>query len=215
MSAFSNPKLNRFTKFVVDLLYYLLAGAALFLGLWIVASPLVIRATDSVITASVPVAIGEGFEPRFDVEVVGSVVKGIRSAFVDESQGTLRLETTNWSFIATSNLAKLLTAIGLAYSFYLLRSILQAILQGQPFGQDSAMRLRNMGFAVLAVGFLRPTVEYLAAKFILDRLVLTQPPLSLPSPFKAEVILASLLILILAQVWSYGLELERERALTI
>jgi len=215
MSAFSNPKLNLFTKFVVDLLYYLLVGAALFLGLWIVASPLVLRATDSVITASVPVAVGTGSEPKFDVEVLGSAAKGIRNAFVDESQGTLRLETTNWSFIAVSNLAKLLTAIGLAYSFYLLRSILQAILQGEPFGQDSTMRLRKMGFAVLAVGFLRPTVEYLAAKFILDRLVLTQPPLSLPSLFKSEVILVSLLILILAQVWSYGLELERERALMI
>ena len=215
MSNFSNLKLNRFTKFVVDLIYYLLVGAAFFLGLWIVVSPLVLQATDTVSTASVPVAIGEGSEPQFDVAVVGSAVKGIRSAFVDESQGTLRLETTNWSFIAASNLAKLLTAIGLAYSFYLLRSILQAVLQGEPFGQDSAMRLRKMGFAVLAVGFLRSTVEYLAAKFILDRLVLTQPPLSLPSPFKSEVILASLLILILAQVWSYGLELERERSLTI
>jgi hypothetical protein len=29
------------------------------------------------------------------------------------------------------------------------------------------------------------------------------------------VILASLLILVLAQVWSYGLDLEREKALTI
>jgi len=215
MTGTSNPKLTRFTKFVVDLLYYLLAGAALVLALWILISPLVSLGTDILITASVPVAIGEGSEPKFDVEVVGSAAKGIQNAFLDESQGTLRLETTNWRFTVASNLAKLLTAIGLAYVFYLLRSILQGIMRGEPFGQDNVLRLRKMGWAVLAVGFLRPTVEYLAAKYILDQLVLTKPPLSLPSPFKSEVILASLLIFILVQVWSYGLELERERALTI
>jgi len=37
-----------------------------------------------------------------------------------------------------------------------------------------------------------------------------------PGPtFNAEVILGSLLVLLLAYVWSYGLDLERERALTI
>ena len=50
---------------------------------------------------------------------------------------------------------------------------------------------------------------------ILNQLPTAQPALSLPSPFRAEIILTSLLILILAQVWSYGLELERDQALTI
>jgi hypothetical protein len=72
-----------------------------------------------------------------------------------------------------------------------------------------------MGLAVLFVRFLRPTVEYFAARAILNQLTIVEPPLSLPSPFQSEVILASLLILILAQVWSYGLEIERDRSLTI
>lgn len=68
---------------------------------------------------------------------------------------------------------------------------------------------------MLLVVFLCPTVEYIAAKEIQDQLAIVEPALSLPSLFKVEVILTSLLVLTLAQVWSYGLELERDRAPTI
>jgi hypothetical protein len=215
MSTSNNKRLIRVTKFVVDLIFFLLVGVSIFLALWIALSPLILKATDAPIIASVPVAIGAGFEPQISVEVAGSETKGISAAFVDEAQGILRLETTNWTFIAISNLAKLLTAIGLAYVFYLLRAILQAIKQGDPFVQDNVIRMRRMGWAVLIVGFLRPTVEYFATWTILNQLTIVEPPLSLPSPFQSEVILASLLILILAQVWSYGLKIERDSALTI
>ena len=215
MSKSKDRRLTRITKVVVDVIYYLLVGAGIILALWIVLSPFIMQAADIPITASVPVAIGAGTEPQVTVEVPGAGTKGISAAFVDEAQGTLRLETYNWTFIAISNLAKLLTAIGLAYVFYLLRSILHAVEQGDPFGQDSVTSMRRMGLGVLIVGFLRPTVEYLAARAILNRLTITQPPLSTPSPFQSEVILVSLLILILAQVWDYGLEIERDRALTI
>lgn len=215
MSTPNSDKLTRFTKVVVDLIYYLLAGVSIFLALWIAFSPLVLKAFNVPIIASVPVAIGTGSEPQFTVEVAGSAAREINASFVDEAQGTLRLETTNWKYIATSNIAKLLTAIGLVYVFYLLRAILQAIMQGDPFIQGNVIRMRRIGFAVLFVGFLRAAAEYFAAWAILNQLGIVTPSLSLPSPFQAEVILVSLLILILAQVWSYGLEIERDRALTI
>lgn len=67
----------------------------------------------------------------------------------------------------------------------------------------------------MILGFVIPTADCIAAKELLKRLPGTFPELSLPSPFKIEIILASLLILLLAQVWSYGLELVRDQALTI
>jgi len=168
-----------------------------------------------VITSSVPVAIGSGDEPQFEVEVAGAESHGIRAAFVNEAQGTLRLETTNWYSIFISNLAKLLTAIGLAYIVFLLRAVMQNLLQGEVFTQENVACIRRIGYSVLAVAFVKAAVEYFAASEILKQLTNSRPALSLPSPFEAEVILASLLILVLAQVWSYGLELEREKALTI
>ena len=176
MSKKLNMKMIQFVKTLIDVIYGLLIFASVSLVILILLTPILLKTSDLVLTASVPVAIGTGDSPQFDVQVAGAMTKGIRAAFVDDTQGTLRLETSNPSFVIVSYSAKLLTVIGLDYIFYLLRTVLQAIL---------------------------------------NQLTFIEPALSLPKPFKVEVILASLLILILAQVWSYGLELEREQALTI
>jgi hypothetical protein len=215
MSSTKNQKLPRIVKTLLDIIFGLLAVVCVFLVLWIAFSPLILSISDVVITSSVPVAIGSGDEPQFEVEIAGAEAKGIQAAFVDEAQGTLRLETTDWYFIFISNLAKLLTAIGLAYVVYLLRAVLKALLEGDVFTQENVVLIRRIGYAVLIVAFVRAAAEYFAASEILKQLTITRPALILPSPFEAEVILTSLLILVLAQVWSYGLALERERALTI
>jgi hypothetical protein len=215
MSNANDQRLIRFTKVLVDVIYFLLLGASVFLVVWILVGPIIGTLLDIPITASILVAIGAGSEPQIPVDIAGSSTQGISGAFVDEAQGILRLETTNWIFPATSNLAKLLTAVGLTYVFYQLGAILHAIKSGEPFGRGNVTRMRRMGWAVFVVGFLRPAVEYFAARIILNQLAIADPPLSTPSPFQSDVILASLLILILAQVWSYGLEIERDRALTI
>jgi hypothetical protein len=202
-------------KVILDIIFWLLVGATVFLVLWIVFSPIILNVSDITITSSIPVAIGSGSEPRFEVQVAGAGAQGIRNAFVDEAQGTLRLETTDWYLIFVSNLGKLVIALGLLYVVYLLRSLFAAILREEIFTQENAQLVRRIGYAVLIVGFLQAAAEYFAAREVLRQLTITSPPLSLPSPFEAVVILASLLILVLAQVWSYGLELEREQALTV
>jgi len=215
MSTKQNPRVLRIVKIILDIIFGLLVIVSAFLLLWIVLSPFILNVTDIAIMSSVPVAIGSGTEPRMEVEVAGAEAKGIQAAYVDETQGTLRLETTDWYLIFISNLAKLLTAIGLAYLVYLLRSVVIAIQQGDVFTQENVTRIRRLGYLVLVVALVRALLEYVAAYEFLRQLTVTSPSLSLPSPFDAGVILASLLILALAQVWSYGLELERDRALTI
>jgi hypothetical protein len=215
MSSTLNQRLPRTVKVILDILFWLLVGATVFLVLWIIFSPMILQVSDIVITSSVPVAIGTGDEPRFEVVVAGAQAQGIRNAFVEEAQGTLRLETTDWYLIFVSNLGKLVVALGMLYVIYLLRSLFKAILRDEIFTQENAVLIRRIGFAVLIVGFMKAAAEYFAALEVLRQLTITSPPLSLPSPFEAVIILASLLILVLAQVWSYGLELEREQALTI
>jgi hypothetical protein len=228
MSTKQNTKILRLVKTILDIIFGLLIFASVFLAIWIVLSPVILNVTDVVIMSSVPVAIGTGSEPRIEVEVAGADARGIQNAYLDEAQGTLRLETSDWylifisnlaklltALIFISNLAKLLTAIGITYVIYLLRSLIKAILQGDVFTEENVMLMRRTGYMVLIVAFVKAAAEYFAAYEILRQLTIVKPPLSLPSPFQSEVILASLLILVLAQVWSYGLELERERALTI
>jgi hypothetical protein len=223
MSAQTNPKLPRFVKGLIDFIYGLLIFSCVTLTLLIILSPLILKGTGSAVTASVLVGIGSDEAHRFDVQIAGAEAKGIRYAFVDEAQGTLRLETDNWLYIFISSFSKLLIVLGLTYIFHLIRAVLKDILQGDPFVAENAPRIRRIGYAILLLAFLRPAVEYIAANEIIRNLriepalpaLVPQAQVSLPSPFKVESILTSLLFLILAQVWSYGIELKRDQALTI
>ena len=214
MSSQTNPKFPRFVKTVVDIIFGLLIFASIALALLIVLSPLILKGANIPLTASVPVGIGSPQDQGFDVHIANAASEGIQNAFVDQAQGILRLETFNWNAIFFSYFGRLLIALGLTYIFYLLRAVLQDILQGDPFSADNVPRIRRIGGMVLLLGFLRPIVEYIATREILRELEI-KPSLSLPAPFNAEFILFSLLILLLAQVWSYGLELKRDLELTI
>ncbi len=92
---------------------------------------------------------------------------------------------------------------------------MQAILDGDPFAAENSRRIRRLGYAVLLVGILKPVVEHVAATEILNRLPAAVPALNPGPTFDAEVILATLLILLLSHIWSYGLELKRDQELTI
>lgn len=210
----TNNRLARFLKVVLDILFWGLVFVTALLVLWIAISPL-LQQRGGLSTASISVAIGSGTEPSFSVSFENSPIEAIQNAFVNEAHGILRLETTSWYLVFISNVAKLVTGIGLTYFFYLLRKVLQAIMIGNPFGSGNAVRIRKIGYLILILGFVIPTTDYIAANEILHRLPGTIPELTIPSPFKAEIILVSLLVLLLAQVWGYGVEIERDQALTI
>jgi hypothetical protein len=214
MPAQTNSKLPRFVKGLLDFIYGLLIIVCVFLILMIALAPLIMSKSEAVFTVSVPVGLGSGEDYRFDVQVTDSLAKGIRAASVSEAGGTLRLETDNWVYLFYGYLRKFLLALGLLYIFRLLRAVMQDILQGDPFSAHNSVRIRRLGFAVLLLAFLIPTIEYMTAREILRGLQI-QPALSQPSLFDAVYILISLLILVLAQVWSFGLELKRDQALTI
>ena len=214
MSSQTNPKLTRIVKTILDIIFGFLVFSCIALLLLIVLSPLILMGADIPLTASVPVGIGSPGEQQFDVQITNSADIGIRNAFVNQAQGVLRLESLNWKYIFYSYSSDLIIALVLAYSFYLLRSVLHDIMQGDPFSQKNTLRIRRIGYLVLLLGFVRPAIEYIAAKQILRELVV-QPSLSVPALFNVEFILVSLLILLLGQVWSYGLELQRDQELTI
>jgi hypothetical protein len=214
MSAQTNIKFIRFVKGLLDLIHGLLIIACVLLVLFIVIAPLIMSNTEAVFTASVPVGLGSGEDYRFDVQVADAQTKGIRAASVSEAGGVLRLETDNWVYLFYGYLRQFLLALGLLYIFRSLRAVLKDIIQGDPFSADNSARIRKLGYAVLLLAFLLPSIEYVTANEILRGLQI-QPTLSRPSLFDAGYILTSLLILVLAQVWSYGLELKRDQALTI
>jgi hypothetical protein len=215
MTTTKNLKLANFLKTLLDFLFGLLVFGCIGLVIWMVAFPLLFSREGNLGTASVPVRIGRGEEPQFDIAFTSSPEDSIDAAFVDGAEGTLRLETNSVLLILIANSAKLVIGIGMVYVVSLLRSIVQAILDGNPFSLGNTQRIRRLGYAVLLVGLIQDAVQYLAASEILNRLPSVSPALQPGPTFSAELILVSLLILLLSYIWSYGLDLEREQALTI
>ncbi|MES0340652.1 MAG: hypothetical protein ABUK15_11450, partial [Anaerolineales bacterium] len=93
---------------------------------------------------------------------------------------------------------------------------MRSILDGDPFAAQNSQLIRRLGYAVLLVGFGGSILEGLATWFVLRQLPITTPVLQATTTFDPRLVLANaLFIFLLAQIWGYGLELERERALTI
>lgn len=215
MSTTKNVRLVRFLKGLMDFLYGAMIFAVAGLILWVLLMPLISQNSEFFGSASIPVRIGTGSDPQLEVSMLESPVDKIGNIYIEDGEGTLFIETNSYYLIAVANAAKLVFALGLLYVFHLMRKIMKAIDEGNPFTASTSMRIRRLGYAVLAVSFIGPGAENSAAAEILKRLPMTTPELLAGPTYNAEVLLASLLILLLAHIWSYGLDLERERALTV
>jgi hypothetical protein len=103
----------------------------------------------------------------------------------------------------------------MSYILYLVRAVVQRIKEGMTFALENAINLRRMGYMVLLIGVLGPFMQFVAANEILRMLPEMAPAVQPGASFEIGVIFGALFILLLAQIWSYGIELERDRALTI
>lgn len=215
MTKATNVRFVRLVKTILDIVYGALVFGCIALVLWVIIFPLIVRQADFVGTASIPVIIGSGEEPQFTVDFNSPPKDHIEAIFVDGSEGTLRIETSSALLLVIANAAKLVVGIGLAYVFYLLRGLVQNILDGIPFSPESGRRMHRLGYGVLLLGILQPSVEHCAATEILNRLPRTTPSLNPGPTFNIQSILISLLILLLAYIWTYGRELEIDRELTV
>lgn len=211
MSKSMNLKYARFIKTILDIIFGALIVACVVLVVWILASPLLMGRLGSLGTASMLVRIEL---PNEDPVEVSTGESGISTVFIDDAEGTLFIETSNVMLVLVANLAKLFVGLGLVYVFKLLRSILKNIMNKTPFMLENTQFLYRLGYALLAITIFRPLIEYFAAKEILRNVQYT---ISLQPGFHLDLvtILVSLLILLLAFIWRYGLELEQDQALTV
>ena len=204
---------------VIKVLLNVLIGLAIFAGvgllLWTAASPIVLSRGDAFGTVTVPVRIGSGGEPQFDVAFNSPPPSQIHAVFVEEAEGTLTVTTTNAWMVVIANAAKIIVLTGLAYIIYLLRAVVRAIEEGHPFSEENANNLRLIGYMVLVMSVLSPVVQYLVARQVVRQLPPAVPALQAGPSFEAGVLLVAMFILLLARLWGYAIELERDRELTV
>ena len=203
------------TKFLLDLVFYVGGAAAVALAVWVAISPLVVGADQAGDTA-IPVAVGEGMpRPVVVLDVDRNAAPEIRRAVLVDARGELRLQTTDWFLQFLPNLG-LLIALGVAlYIVFTLRRMLTSVIAGEPFTEANVRRMRAMGVLLLVIGVVGPGLEYLLVRALLVRVPVSGIVVSAPLDAQTSVILTGLLLLVLVAVFARGVELERDRSLTV
>ncbi len=203
------------TKFLLDLIFYLGGAAAVALAVWVAISPLVVGAGQAGDTA-IPVAVGEGMpRPVVVLDVDRNAAPQIHRAVLVDARGELRVQTTDWFLQFLPNLG-LLIALGVAlYIVFTLRRMLTSVIAGEPFTEANVRRMRAMGVLLLVIGVVGPGLEYLLVRALLVRVPVSGIVLSAPLDSQTSVILTGLLLLVLSAVFARGVELERDRSLTV
>ena len=115
----------------------------------------------------------------------------------------------------------LITAMGLAAMILALvtvtrlSGILRTAAEGTPFVAENAVRVRAIGFATLGWAGLKILVQASFGTFLSNHLTWPGVELNVKVDFAAETILFGLLVLVLAEVFRYGVALQQEHDLTV
>jgi len=210
------PISARIAKLWIDIsLVVGLAGFSL-VALWLVLSPLVMAGPDSTADVAIPVAIGaRSIKPVVVLQQAGAASSQVANPRIVDGRGELRFETTSWSVQFFTNLVRLFGIAAVLYLLYLVRHTLHSALAGRPFAVDCIGRVRIIGLSLIALGFAIPVIEYFVALQVLARLDLAGLEVSPPFDVRQETVIAGLLILVLASIFSYGARLESDQSLTI
>ncbi|NIM48361.1 MAG: DUF2975 domain-containing protein [Gemmatimonadales bacterium] len=212
----SPPKLvtARIVKFWFDIVFFVGLTFGGLLALWLLLSPLTVSSSETPSDAAIPVAIGAGsIRPVLPLDAEASTA--ISNLRILEGKGELRFQTTSWTIHFATNLVWLLVIAVVTYVVYLLRSILRTVIADQPFAAANISRLRIIGLILIGTGILFPIVQYLAARMVLNRIDVQGVALSPPLEFGGQAILGGLLILVLATIFRYGTQLEKDQSLTV
>ncbi len=205
--------------------------AALFTGLWwwvVLAS--------SVLVAFVPlglnvgVQIGPNGEPNFVAGTAAQMVLPVafeleagpaqvtsvdhrNSGAIERSIGMLRLTRPHRQWFAMAGAAVM---VGLVlWILAELAALCRSVRDGVPFAARNAMRIRRLALAVVLAEISRAAVvyaanAYVAAQFAADHLRFTARP-----RINAFAIVSALILLVLAEVFRTGTELDEDQSLTV
>jgi len=131
--------------------------------------------------------------------------------------GEMIFQTGNWRLQILLFLGSIIPLILYLGILYLIRQFLVDAMQGMPFAIDNARRLKWIGWLLLGIGIVKPLLNYLTGHWILSAVTVQGPVLSpwISLGFTGTCVLAACFSLILSVIFRHGIELEKERSLTV
>jgi len=142
-----------------------------------------------------------------------TAVDRLNSGAIDQSVGLLRLNRSDRPWFAIAGAAVM---VGLVlWILAELAALCRSVRDGQPFAARNAMRIRRLALAVVLGEVSRAAVvyaanAYVAAQFAADHLRFTARP-----RINAFAIVSALILLVLAEVFRTGTQLDEDQSLTV
>lgn len=141
-----------------------------------------------------------------------------RVASPELRRGTvLRLEvgTRRWSLFYLAAAPLVATVAAALWVLYLLRAVLRDVLAERVFTARNAGRLSTVGWILLVAGIIWPPIVESRALLVLRQVHADGARLVPADVGGGGVWVVGLLVLALASAWRYGVELQRDRDLTV
>lgn len=135
------------------------------------------------------------------------------SGAIEKASGLVRLETPDRPWIALAA-----AAVMLALTLWILSALAalcRSVRDGQPFAPRNARRIRGLALALVLAEASRAAIVYaahahVAAQFAADHLRFTASP-----HVDALAIVSALILLVLAEVFRTGTQLDEDQSLTV
>lgn len=180
--------------------------------------------------ANVGVQIGPNGEPNF---VFGSAAQmvlpvafelepeaakaasadGRISGTVERASGLIRLTTPDrtWMAVASAVVMIALTLWMLAE----LTAVCRSIRDGQPFVRSNAGRIRRLAAAVVLAEVSRAAIVYAANAYVAGNFAADHLRFAASPRINAPALVSALILLVLAEVFRTGTQLDEEQSLTV
>jgi hypothetical protein len=206
MRALGKRSIASFTKFVLDMTWWVVAISLGLLVILLVCSTFLELHGDN-LTMSLPVAV------QFDAPIHS--VGGETNAHFEKLRGNLRFPARKGVFLSASVAVVLLM---LAYLFWIvtqLRNVFRSLSRGLPFILANARRIRWVGLAVIFGEFGRAAIVYCWSYYTSLHFVAGGLHFSSSADLNPITIVGGLAILVIAEVFQQGAQLQEDQSLTI
>ncbi len=203
MNLLGRRSLSSFFKVLLDVAFYAgcLAGA---LSVVVAAAVIVAPANTRNVSLSLPV--------RFEIDpsayrIVGG--SGV-DARIEDAGGNVKVT-------GPPSVAVVLTVVGVSgvmavvlLVVHQLRRIFRRLVEGRPFLDENARRLRFIGLAVMGGELAWATLQYLIQRAVAERLSSGQITFHAVFAPRASLVLAGLALLIVAQIFREGIKMRAD-----
>ena len=206
---------TRIAKVLIDIVWWFALAGNVLVAAFLVGAPILMKThgVAPVVQADVSLEHG-GVLEALPLESPDTLVAA--HPLLDHGGASLQFHTRDVGLQLLTTLLAVPAALALLLGVGLLRAVLRDVRAGEVFTADNARRVGWIGWLLVIMGFLVPLLTNVRTFIILRGASLTGVALATADRHgQWGLVLPGLLVLVLAAAWRHGVELQRDRDLTV